>query len=75
MVTSNPNKLAKRRFLLPLITIMIGAGFVPFNLLSGDAWAALAGTLTSAFLGLEGWKRNSDAMVKVSTIEAAKKAQ
>ena len=54
------NRFTERRFLLPLIVIAIGAGFVPFALLTGEAWAALAGTLTSAYLGLAGWSLQYD---------------
>lgn len=53
-------RFTERRFLLPLIVIIIGASFVPFDFISGEAWAALAGTLTSAYLGLAGWSLQYD---------------
>ena len=49
-------KYLERRFLLPFLTILIGAILVwPLEKLTGAAWAAMAGTLVSAYLGLAGW--------------------
>jgi len=44
------------RFVLPFIAILMGAILVwPLDKLTGAAWAAMAGTLVSGYLGLAGW--------------------
>lgn len=53
-------KYFDRRFMLPLITILIGAAMVFLKFMDATSWAALSGTLVSGYMGLAGWQANVD---------------
>jgi hypothetical protein len=54
-------KYIDRRFLLPLITILIGAVMVFMDVLDGGLWAGMAGTLVTGFMGLSGYQTRIEA--------------
>ncbi len=49
-------KYFDRRFMMPILTILIGAGMVFFDRLDGAVWAGMAGTLATGFMGLSGYQ-------------------
>ena len=61
--------LLERRFILPVIVILLGAVMVFTGFLTGTAWAGLSGTIVSGYFGLAGW--TSSAELKSGTTIAA----
>ena len=55
-------RLAQRKFILPAGTILIGAAMVWFDLLGGEAWAAMASALVTGFYAVTGWATNKETL-------------
>jgi hypothetical protein len=70
------SKLLQRSFVLPMVTIIIGAIMVFFDFMTGTAWAGMSGTLVTGYFGLLGWRNqmesNRQIVVLTEQVEAMK---
>lgn len=54
------HRLTERKFILPAGTISIGAAMVWFDLMDGNAWAAMSSALVTGFYAVTGWAVRND---------------
>ncbi len=68
---SMSRRFLARKFILPMVAIILGAVMVLLDDLDGSAWAAMATTLITGFYAVTGWATNHHEVKREQVLSSA----